>query len=107
MVARGLVLGHYLVTVQRFVAQLGKPADVATFHRLARAVLRGDGSALLAFLHAARKRLAAHQAPSEVWDRHDEALSVVVDLAADGATFQRLEKEIHRGLVLSYRLAWR
>ncbi|SHG24966.1 hypothetical protein [Streptoalloteichus hindustanus] len=105
MVCRGLVLGDYLVAVQRFIAQLGQPADIARFHGLAGAVLRGDASALLVFLHTARNRLVAHQAPPEVWDRHDEALSVVVDLAADGATFRRLENDLHRGLLMSYRAA--
>ncbi|SHG96284.1 hypothetical protein [Streptoalloteichus hindustanus] len=101
----GTVLGRYLVAVQRFVAQLDLPEDAARLGGMARAVLTGDGSALLAFLCAARKCLSAHHAPEDLWVWHEKALAIVIDLVVGGATLDRLDTETHQGLLSSYRSA--
>ncbi|WP_234995973.1 hypothetical protein [Streptoalloteichus hindustanus] len=99
-------MGEYFAVVRRFLQPVGKSADHTRLCGLGRAVLGGDGSVLLSFLHTTRRCLTAHRAPEEVWARHEAALAVVIDLAAEGATFERLDEEFHRDLVAAYQLCW-
>ncbi|WP_143174158.1 hypothetical protein [Streptoalloteichus hindustanus] len=105
MTRAGVVLGGYLATVHRFVTQRGETNDTDRLCTSGRAVLTGDGLALIAFLHAARTYLTVHQAPEEVWRWHEAALTVVIDLVIDGATFQRLDEDLRQGLVTTYHAA--
>ncbi|MCP2257218.1 hypothetical protein LX15_000903 [Streptoalloteichus tenebrarius] len=106
MARAGVVLGGYFAAVHRFVDQLGATAEVGRLCPLAHAVLGGDARALLAFLHAVRRCLVSYQAPGEMWEWHEAALSVVIDLVVEGETFQRLDEEIHQGLVDTYQATW-
>ncbi|WP_143174309.1 hypothetical protein [Streptoalloteichus hindustanus] len=106
MARAGVVLGEYFAVVRRFLQPLGESPDLARLCGLGRAVLGGDGSELLSFLHTTRCCLTAHRAPEEVWEWHEAALAVVIDLAAEGATFERLDEEFHRDLVDAYEVCW-
>ncbi|GGM84055.1 hypothetical protein GCM10012275_63370 [Longimycelium tulufanense] len=102
MVRPGVVLGRYLAVVLQFASAHGRPRERAGLVELARAVLSGDGTALITFLHTARKCLAAHDAPPGLWDHHGEALAVVVDLVAEGAPLRPFDPGIRAALVATF-----
>ncbi|GGM48136.1 hypothetical protein GCM10012275_18980 [Longimycelium tulufanense] len=97
-----MVLGRYLAVVLQFAGEHKRPRELAGLVELARAVLSGDGTALIAFLHTARKCLAAHDAPPGLWNHHDEALAAVVDLVAEGAPLRPCDAGIRAALVATF-----
>ncbi|WP_189062064.1 hypothetical protein [Longimycelium tulufanense] len=102
MVRPGVVLGRDLAAVLHFASEHANRRDCTRLQELSRMVLSGDGTALIAFLHAARKCLAAHDPPPALWNYHDEALAAVVDLVAEGASLQPLDARIHVALVVTF-----
>ncbi|SHG96079.1 hypothetical protein [Streptoalloteichus hindustanus] len=101
----GTVFGRYLAAVQRFVAQLDQPEDAARLGGMTRAVLGGDGAAMITFLCTARKCLTTHNAPEGLWAWHEKALAIVIDRAVAGSALERLDSETHQRMLRSYRSA--